>query len=165
MGSLNVALDSFGLTLKQRLFCENYLSNGGNSRNAAKQAGYSTGAIDSIASETLSKPKVKEYIGKRVKEIADKVGLTTEYMLEKLRHGLDLSIPDREKMDYIAKQNLTLDEIVKVKSSIDVRAGVACISEANKMIGNYAPDKHAVLVEEDKTGKVTELLKEYEREF
>lgn len=153
--------------LRKVRFCESYIANGrSNGAQAAREAGYSHKNARKQASKLLRDVGIQARIEKRVKELADKVGLTNEYMLEKLKHGLDLSIPDKADMEALRSQELSLEDMAKIKAvSIDVRAGVACISEANKMLGNYAPEKHAVLVEDDKTGKVTDLINEYEKDF
>lgn len=120
------------LTLKQRLFCEHYLSNGYNGLQAAVSAGYSKRSAKELAHFTLTNHHVKKYIEKRMIELTEKVGLTAEYRLKKLRQGLDMSIPD------ILDTDDSELRIAKLKT-IDVRAGVACIAEANKMDGSYAP--------------------------
>lgn len=60
------------LTPKQRAFCKNYIENGGNVIDAAKNAGYTKPEIQGI--ENLEKTKITEYINKlKNKEIdADK---------------------------------------------------------------------------------------------
>jgi len=59
-----------GLTMKQKIFVENYLSNGGNATQAARDAGYS-GSPDTLkqmASENLAKPYIQERINARIAE-------------------------------------------------------------------------------------------------
>ena len=157
-----VALDSFGLTLKQRLFCEHYLINGYNGTKAAREAGYSKDTATSIASENLGKPYIKRYIERRVKEKADKLGLTTEYLLSKIKQGIDLSIPKESEVDSVMNaEGLSLKEKMELLDRVkDIRAGVACISEANKMLGNYAPEKKEV-----ELNAVEGLVEKYEKEF
>ena len=59
------------LTDKQKLFCEDYLSNGFNSTDAAKSAGYSEKTAYSIGSENLIKPEIRDYIKKRINTLLD----------------------------------------------------------------------------------------------
>lgn len=135
--------------LRQLKFCENYIANGGHGAQAARDAGYAEANARNQAHRLLADRGVRARIEKRMKELADKVGLNNEYMLQKLKTGLDISIPS----------DVTLNgELLK---NVDVRAGVACISEANKMLGNYAPEKKEHTI----NGKVDELVKEYEREY
>lgn len=94
----------------------------------------------------------------RMKEIFEKVGMTVEYRAKKLKQGLDLSIPE-------INEEMSGYEKMEAMKNADIRAGVACISEANKMEGVYAAEKHAVLVEESTENKVSELISEYEKEF
>lgn len=50
------------LTDKQRIFIQNYLSNGFNATKAALDAGYSENTAYSIASENLRKPEIRSAI-------------------------------------------------------------------------------------------------------
>ncbi len=55
------------LTAKQQRFCDEYLIDL-NATQAAIRAGYSAKTAKVIGNENLSKPYIKEYIGKRMKE-------------------------------------------------------------------------------------------------
>ena len=50
------------LTDKQKSFCEHFASNGGNSANAARSAGYSESFCTKRAGEILKTPIVSDYI-------------------------------------------------------------------------------------------------------
>lgn len=50
------------MTNKQRVFCQEYCSNGWNGTRAAKKAGYSDKSAFVIATENLKKPYIKRYI-------------------------------------------------------------------------------------------------------
>lgn len=56
-------LDEHGLTLKQKIFCDEYLIEL-NATKAAIKAGYSEKTAYSIGSENLSKPEVSAYLKK-----------------------------------------------------------------------------------------------------
>lgn len=60
------------LTVKQRKFADEYIKTG-NATESYKKAGYSTNmsqkAITREATRTLSKPRIKDYIDKRMKQI------------------------------------------------------------------------------------------------
>ncbi len=134
--------DNNGMTLNMRLFCEHYLSNGFKKMEAIKSAygnNKSDGVCAAMASENLKKPCIKNYLEKRVKEITDKIGFNAEYRLKKLKIGTDLSIPDILESD-------SLEEKMAKMKFADVRAGVACIAETNKMEGAYAPTQKQRLV-------------------
>lgn len=143
-----MALDSFGLTLKQRLFCEHYLSNGYNGTQAAKSAGYSKNCSDVIAGENLQKPCIKKYIGNRMKEVLEKAGAGIEWRVDMLKKTAELSMSGAAHKDGV----------------VHPTGVVNSIAELNKMEGAYAPDKHALLVGEDKSGKVAELVGIYEKD-
>lgn len=57
------------LTAKQKKFCDEYIKTG-NATQAAIDAGYSPKAAKSIGSENLTKPDLKQYIDKRMEQIA-----------------------------------------------------------------------------------------------
>lgn len=59
------------LTIKQRKFVDEYILSG-NLTDSAIKAGYSPKTAHVIASENLKKPKVKEYMDERMRELADK---------------------------------------------------------------------------------------------
>ena len=103
-----------GLTEKQLLFIENYVSNGFNSRQAYIDAGYSCkgNALDPAAYQVLSNIKVKTAIEERVKELlADKQGLTQKWIEQVCKiafmdirefskwNGRVISLKDSDKID------------------------------------------------------------------
>ncbi|HEX4044214.1 MAG TPA: terminase small subunit [Gammaproteobacteria bacterium] len=133
-----VQVDEYGLTPKQRLFCVHYIENKGHGTNAAIAAGYSKSTAYSIASENLTKPEIKRYLGKFMKEAAEKLCITPEYLLGKLKTGIDRSIP--EFPDYVDEDTKQRHE-PELISKTDARAAVACIAEINRMLGNHAPEK------------------------
>lgn len=59
------------LTTKQRKFCNEYIKSG-NAKDAATKAGYSPKTAYSIGNENLSKPELKAYIEKRLKQLESK---------------------------------------------------------------------------------------------
>lgn len=69
------------LTEKQKRFCDEYLINP-NATQAAIRAGYSKKTARSIGEENLEKPHIREYIDKRIKEIADSKIATAAEVLE-----------------------------------------------------------------------------------
>lgn len=118
------------------------MSNGGNGAEAAIFAGYSKEAARPTASRLLTCDNVKRYIQMSIEEAAEKLGLTPEYVLSKLKRGLDISIHDDDERE------------------TDVRAGVVCITEINKMLGHYKPTKSET---ENRIPQLDELI-EIERE-
>lgn len=59
------------LTPKQQKFSDEYIKSG-NAAEAARNAGYSKRTAAVIGNENLIKPYIKEYIDKRMQELADK---------------------------------------------------------------------------------------------
>lgn len=74
--------DGDGLTIKQRLFCDYYLTEAKfNAAEAARRAGYSEKTVYAIASENLRKPEIVAYLRERQRVF----GLNEFATLEHLR--------------------------------------------------------------------------------
>ena len=76
---------------KVRLFCELYLSNGGNGTEAALEAGFgartdkkSRHVAEQTASRLLRREDVKAYLDGRTKEIYEQIGLSPERVASEL---------------------------------------------------------------------------------
>lgn len=99
-------LDEYGLTMKQRAFCDFYLETG-NASEAARRAGYSAKTADVIGKQNLGKLPIKQYIAERLKPRQDQHIATADEVLqyltrvmigaEKDQFGLDASLQDRTK--------------------------------------------------------------------
>ena len=65
------------LTMKQALFVDNYLANGGNGTRAAESAGYKGNSytLKQVASENLAKPYISAYIRAKTAKIEAEQGL------------------------------------------------------------------------------------------
>lgn len=141
-------VDNSGLTVKRRLFCEEWLSNGHNATHAAIKAGYSKKAAYSIGYDLLKIPDVQRYINRRMKEIFEKVGATTEWRAKMLKEATEACLQGRADKDGV----------------VNARGLVATISEMNKMEGIYPADKEAKEVKVELT-HVSEKVSKYEKEF
>jgi phage terminase small subunit len=135
------------LTIKQRLFCRHYLKNGYNGTQAAISAGYSKHSAKEIAVELLTKPLIRQFIDKRLREIEKKLDMDTEYLYSKLKDCIELALIDDEGKKILVNHNALL----------------GAISEVNKMQGNYAAEKREI--KHDVSDKTADLIKQYEREF
>jgi phage terminase small subunit len=71
------------LTAKQKKFADAYIKTG-NASLAAEEAGYSKKTARFIGSENLTKPNIKSYIDKKMKEIEDKQIAKAEEVLKYL---------------------------------------------------------------------------------
>ena len=58
------------MTQKQKKFADEYIISG-NATESARKAGYSDSTAGAIGHENLTKPKIREYIDKRLKEHED----------------------------------------------------------------------------------------------
>lgn len=138
--------DAFGLTFKQRIFCDRYLDTK-NGAQAAIAAGYSKNCAKEIASETLTKPNVKKYLGEKMKDVFEKLGVTLEYKVGKLKTVVDRCIPEEENKRLMGK------------------TGIDAIAELNKMAGHYAPTTANLKVEATELSQASEIAKECEKEI
>lgn len=71
------------LTPRQQAFADYYIELG-NATEAATKAGYSEKTARFIGAENLTKPKIKEYIDKKMSEMSEKRVATAEEVLETL---------------------------------------------------------------------------------
>lgn len=114
-----------GLTAKQRLFCQHYLVNGHNGTQAALSAGYSENCANEIASENLAKPRIKHYVENSMREAAEKLGISQEYLLSKLKTNIENCESGKATREGI----------------VHPTGVIGSITEINKMVGNYEPEK------------------------
>lgn len=77
-------IDDSKLTTKEKAFADNLIANKGKKSQAAKDAGYSEKSAHVIASENLKKPKIIEYIKARQEQLADKLQITQEFIVNEL---------------------------------------------------------------------------------
>lgn len=101
-----MALDQYGLTPKQRAFCDYYIESG-NATEAAKKAGYSEKTAHVLGGQTLKKVAVKQYIAQRMQPEQEKRIASADEVLQFLsdvmagkvkdQFGLDASLQDRIK--------------------------------------------------------------------
>ena len=103
------------MTLKQTLFVEHYIQNGGNGTAAARAAGYkgSTATLGAVAHENLNKPNIRDEIRRRQAEFRDRMTVTTE--------------AKRQRLWAIANQCKGEEPMIAIKA----------IQELNRMDGDY----------------------------
>ena len=139
-----MAFDEFGLSTKQRLFCEYYLNNGYNATQAASDAGYSKISAKEIGRENLTKPLIQKYMSNRMEEVFEKIGAGIDWRADMLKKTAEASYEGRASKD----------------GRVNANGVVSSISEMNKMAGAYAPEKKDINV-----SKVDELVNQFESEF
>lgn len=139
------------LTKKQELFCKAYLANGFNGTQAAIKAGYSEDSAREIASENLTKPNIQDFINKRMQKVEEKLEITAEWKMQKLKQCVELAMPDKDGVTVLANHKALLGAIV----------------ELNKMQGHYAAERTfntTVTVDAD-LESAKELAQKYRREY
>ena len=72
------------LTMKQRMFCDEYLVDM-NGTQAAIRAGYSVGCATSQASKMLSMPKLQTYLEAKRRKLEIKTEMSAQYVLQNLK--------------------------------------------------------------------------------
>lgn len=72
------------LTMKQRMFCDEYLVDM-NGTQAAIRAGYSVGCATSQASKMLSMPKLQKYLEAKRRKLEIKTEMSAQYVLQNLK--------------------------------------------------------------------------------
>lgn len=80
---------SGNLTMKQRLFAQAYVDNGGNGTQAAITAGYSEDYADRRGSENVRKSEVMAEIRRRYDLRVSASGATADYALSELKVNLE----------------------------------------------------------------------------
>lgn len=80
-GEVGVAKDKYGLTVKQRAFCDAFVAAKGNATQAAKDAGYKCkddNVYESVGRENLGKPAIQRYLAQFEKVAEEKALMTKE---------------------------------------------------------------------------------------
>ena len=114
---------------RQKAFCDNYISNGGNATQAALAAGYSEKTAGSIGQENLKKPEIRKYIDERLKPTQENRIMTGDEILSMLSRTAR-----REEME-------TTVVVVKTKRSYYDKAGKKVIVESETPMTVQIPAK------------------------
>lgn len=104
-------LNPHGLTDQQDRFCQEYVANGGNATKAYIAAGYSPTGADGAASRLLGNVSVKERVKELQASVAERLGITQEYLLSHLKGIIDNptnSNKDRLRAVELAGKNLAM---------------------------------------------------------
>lgn len=146
-------IDEYGLTPKQRQFCDEYLIDK-NATQAAIRAGYSVKTAGEQGSRLLANHKVRAYLAKKTETAAQKLGITHEKVLGELAKLSFSNMQDfiRTTSDgdaYIDLSELTRDQAaalteVQVDDYVDGRGDDA---RDVKRIKIKLADKRAALVD------------------
>ena len=112
------------LSVKQQKFADNYIETG-NATQSAIDAGYSKKTAAVIASENLTKPNIREYIDKRMKEAANARIMDAQEALELLT-----KIAKGEEKETVIVSSP--DGIYESKKEADLKTRIAAIKEILK---------------------------------
>lgn len=146
----NQSLLSKPLTQKQYSFAVNYVKNGFDAHKAAIEAGYTYHTAKTMTQSLLSNDGVKKIVDKAYQKVETKIintlGITFMWKLKRLKEVVEQYIPiDGSKL-----------------KGHEVKVGLQALSEMNKMMGDYAPDKRLNLTVDATQSKMKEVRKIYD---
>jgi phage terminase small subunit len=128
---------------RQKAFCDNYISNGGNATQAAIDAGYSAKTAGSIGNENLKKPEISAYIEERMRPTADKRIMTAEEILLQLsataRRENTESVVVVTKKETVSYDSNGRKVIVKTETPevVQIPAKISDANKAAELLGKY----------------------------
>lgn len=146
--------DQDGFSYKEKAFILFYIREQ-NASKAIIATGYKGPKPEAAGYKMLNKPGIKRYIEQQLsikqQEAVQKLEVSFEWIANKLKTIACKCVPDGV-------------EIIEAKQAV---AAVGALSELNKMMGNYSPERHVnVNVNADADlERVRELAKKYQRDF
>jgi hypothetical protein len=145
-----MAGDGKTLTDKQQKFVSNYVSNGFNASQAARDAGYSDKAASSKTTHMVTKhPMIRDRIARAYETIS------TELEIE-------LGVTMADKMRVLSR---IIYEIVPIDGAIDkphLPQALKAMVELSKMQGHYAPDRRLSVTVDATKERMLEAQRVYE---
>ena len=90
------------LNTKQRLFCEEYLSNGMNATKAYVKV-YKRDTDTGYSAQLLKKPEIREYIDARRKEMFEAYNIDYMRVMEEIAHIAFGDVDSEDKISYTSK--------------------------------------------------------------
>lgn len=132
------------LTTMQYTFCTEYVKNGGNAYQAALTAGYGEHYALTQTKKIIQHPSVNERIQKAFAKVEDKLGVSFEWRVGKLKRIVDSVLGEDE---------------VKLNHA---KVAISAIAEINKMYGDYAPEKRMNMTVNATLDKLQEARKAYD---
>jgi hypothetical protein len=152
------------LTLRQKIFCEEYLANGRVGTAAAKAAGYSLRSANTQASNLLTFDHIKNYIAEKEKDFVKTTHIDYAYKIRKLANVVQT---------YLPQDNTPIDsDPIKARIVLEyIKVAIAAIQEMNRMQGDYAAEKRVnanfnLDADMEKLKQVMDdLLAKYRREY
>lgn len=152
------------LSQKQEMFCINYFSTS-NATQSAIKAEYSPASAHVIGSRLLRTAKVKERLhelneearSEAIASVIERKEVITDIIRGRLSDFVDedghIDIQGRESLKSAAVQEIKTtrwsggkdERASSVTTTLKLRDPLAAIAELNKMEGDYAPERHAVI--------------------
>ena len=129
-----------GMTAKQQRFCDEYLIDLDGTK-AAIRAGYSPKTASVIASENLTKPKIKQYIAERMAEKEKQLIADQDEVLKYLTKVLRGE--SQSEVVVVVSSGDFMTEARKVKKAPDEKERLKAAELLGKRYGLYT-DKHEV---------------------
>lgn len=146
------------LTIKQRLFCKAYVSNGWNATQAAKTAGYSEKTAGKIGFENLSKPEIIKGIDHYKGNLEETIGVSKGLVLQKwlsiaLANITDIfdidnegkiRVKDGKRLSDLPKEATDIISSVKeAKEGLEIKllSQEIALKEIARLMGYNEPDK------------------------
>lgn len=138
-------------TIKQSQFISYYLANNGNATQAAIKAGYSKRTAGQVACEILKNPNIVQEISNRQSQAMEKIDITFEWKIEKLKEALEAALDGRGTPT----------------GAVNVSGVVNCINELNKMHGHHSAEKviNTNINSDIDRDVMAELIKKYTKEY
>ncbi|ERI92145.1 terminase small subunit [Clostridiales bacterium oral taxon 876 str. F0540] len=104
------------LSLKQKIFCDEYLIDL-NATQAAIRAGYSFSTAKEIGSENLTKPNIRAYIEKAMAERSRRTGINQDRVIRELAKVAFINIADVIDIDNVTvKEDASEDDLAAIAS-------------------------------------------------
>jgi len=104
------------LTLKQQIFCDEYLIDL-NATQAAVRAGYSSSTAKDIGCENLAKPNIRTYIDKVMAERSKRTGINQDRVIRELARIAFINPNDVMNLDEVTiKDNASEDDLAVIQS-------------------------------------------------
>lgn len=108
------------LSLKQKLFCDEYLIDL-NATQAAIRAGYSSDSAADIGSENLRKPNIRAYIDKAIAERSKRTGINQDRVIRELARVAFVNANDIINMDQATIKNCASEDDTAAIASVRVK--------------------------------------------
>lgn len=128
------------MTEKQKRFCDEYLIDL-NATKAAIRAGYSEKTASVIATENLSKPKIREYIKKRMEEKEINLIASQDEVLQTLTRVLRreekevVVVTCKQRKSYYDSNGKKVIEEKEVPKMVEIPAKISDVNKSAELLG------------------------------